>query len=207
MRYRDKPPAPSSIEGLVRAQTTPSGGRLPMPLLHFSEDPGITRFEPHIARTSNIQDEAFVWAIDEWHAPMYYTPRDCPRACFWAGEKTSPEDRERWFGGLEPRFVLAIESGWLERLRSTALHRYVMPEGTFERGPGGTHWVSREAVEPWKVEPVGDLPNAIAQAGVELRVTPRLGPMWRRVWKESTLEFSGTRLRYALGYPEEFGVE
>ncbi len=96
---------------------------------------------------------------------------------------------------------------WLARLRSTALYRYVMPEGTFERGHGGTHWVSREVIHPSRVEPVGDLLHAIVQAGVELRVTPRLGPLWRRVWKESTLEFSGTRLRYALGYPEEFGVE
>jgi hypothetical protein len=55
-----------------------------------------------------------------------------------------------------------------------------------------------------RVEPVGDLLAAIAEAGVELRVTPRLGPMWRRVWKESSLEFSGTRLRNALGHPEEF---
>ena len=58
-----------------------------MALYHFSEDPNIERFEPHIAKTSAIQDEAFVWAIDDWHAPMYYAPRDCPRACFWAGDR------------------------------------------------------------------------------------------------------------------------
>lgn len=175
-----------------------------MPLYHFSEDPTIKRFEPHVAKTSNIQDEAFVWAIDDWHAPMYYAPRDCPRACFWAGAETTAEERERWLHGLEPRFVMCIETGWLDRLRSIALYRYVMPEETFERGPGGTHWVSRQAVTALRVEPVGDLLEEIVEAGVELRVMARLGAMWRRVWKESTLEFSGTRLRYALGYPEEF---
>jgi hypothetical protein len=179
-----------------------------MALYHFSEDPSIRRFEPHIAKTSQIQDEALVWAIDEWHAPMYYTPRDCPRACFWAGDKTTAEDRERWLHGTEPRFVMCIESGWLERMRSTTLYRYVMPEGSFRSmGHEGGHWTSRETVEPLRVEPVGDLLAAIAAADVELRVMPRLGAMWRRVWQESTLEFSGTRLRYALGYPEEFGVE
>jgi hypothetical protein len=102
---------------------------------------------------------------------------------------------------------MCIESRWLDRLRTAELYRYVMPEATFERGPGGTHWVSREPVVPLSVEPVGDLLAAIAEANVELRVTPLLGPLWRRVWRESTLEFSGTRLRYAAGYPEEFGVD
>jgi hypothetical protein len=181
----------------------PEGG---VELYHFSEDPGIVRFEPHVAKTSEIQDEALVWAIDDWHAPMYYTPRDCPRACFWAGEQTSDEDRERWLAGLVARFVMIIESGWLERLRTARLYRYVLPEAAFtSMGHEGGHWVSRAAVEPLRVEPVEDLLAAIAEADVELRVTPRLGPLWRRVWQESTLEFSGTRLRNALGWPEEFG--
>lgn len=176
-----------------------------MALYHFSEDPTITVFEPHIAKTSAIQDEALVWAIDKWHAPMYFTPRDCPRACFWAGDKTTAEDRERWLHGLEPRFVMVVESGWLERIRATQLYRYVMPEDPFApMGHEGGHFTSGEAVTPLSVEPVGDLLAAIAAAEVELRVTPRLGAMWRRVWQESTLEFSGTRLRNALGYPEEF---
>lgn len=179
-----------------------------MPLYHFSEDPSIERFEPHIAKTSVIQDEAFVWAIDDWHAPMYYTPRDCPRACFWAGEGTTMEDRERWLHGLEARFVMCIESAWLERLRTAVVYRYALPETPFtSMGHEGGHWTAREPVTPLRVEPVGDLLAAIAAADVELRLMPRLGPMWRRVWQASTLEFSGTRLRYAAGYPEEFGVE
>jgi hypothetical protein len=176
-----------------------------MRLYHFSEDPRITRFEPHIAPTSTIQDEAFVWAIDEWHAPMYYVPRDCPRACFWAGEKTTAEDRETWLRGLQPRFVMCIEAGRLEQLRGAKLYRYELPSSTFtSMGHAGGHWISRETVVPLRVEPVGDLLAAIAGANVELRVTPRLGPLWRPVWKESTLEFSGTRLRYAQGWPVEF---
>jgi hypothetical protein len=173
-------------------------------LFHFSEDPSIERFIPHIAPTSAIQDEAFVWAIDDWHAPMYFTPRDCPRACFWAGAATTAEDRERWLHGLEPRFVMCIEAGWLARLRAATLYRYEMPVDVFTQGPEGAHWVSRETVEPLSMEPMGDLLDAIAAAGVELRVVTRLGPLWRRVTTGSTLEFSGTRLRNAVGYPAEF---
>ena len=175
-----------------------------MALYHFSEDPNIARFEPHIAKTSQIQDRAFVWAIDEWHAPMYYMPRDCPRACFWVGDATSAEDRERWFSYVDARFVMAIETDWLERVRATKLYRYVMPDDSFRpMDANAGHFVSDETVVPLDVQPVGDLLAAIADVGVELRITPRLGPMWRRVWR-STLCYSGTRLRYAKGHPEEF---
>jgi hypothetical protein len=170
-----------------------------MRLFHFSEDPNIEYFEPHVAPTSK-ETEALVWAIDEWHAPMYYTPRNCPRACFWPGERTTDDDRERWFGGVEGRMVMAIESAWLDRLRATTLYRYEMPAGRFESmGHAGGHWVARERIEPLGVEPVGDLLAAIAAADVELRITPSLIDLWLRVI-ESTLEFSGTRLRYAAGY-------
>ena len=40
----------------------------PGELLHFSEDPTITRFEPHVAATAQ-QPEAYVWAVDVRNAP------------------------------------------------------------------------------------------------------------------------------------------
>src|SRR5262245_3514722 len=101
-----------------------------MKLHHFSEDPDIALFHPHVAKTSSIQDEALVWAIDDWHAPMYYFPRDCPRACFWAGERTTALDRERWLHGLAPRLVIAVEASWIDRIRSAVLYRYELPSAT-----------------------------------------------------------------------------
>jgi hypothetical protein len=175
-------------------------------LYHFSEDSQITVFRPHVAKTSAIQDEAFVWAIDDWHAPMYYVPRDCPRACFWAGPTTTREDRERWLHHLEPRFVMVVETAWLERIRSVQLYRYTMPDASFlPAGHPGGHYVSRALVTPLGLEPMGDLLMAILDAGVELRITPRLGPMWKQISSASTLTYSGTRLRNAQGYPVEFG--
>ncbi len=172
-----------------------------MKLYHFSEEDGITSFEPHVAKTS-AQPEAYVWAIDEDHAPMYYMPRDCPRACFWPGVNTTDDDRERWFGGIEARMVIAVESGWLERIRSTTLYRYEMPPASFRLLDGNAgHWVSEQRLEPVSVEPVGDLLEALAAANVELRVTPRLMRLWQRVI-DSTLSYSGTRLRHAQGRAE-----
>ena len=176
-----------------------------MGLHHFSEDPGIAVFHPHVAKTSSVQ-EPLVWAIDDWHAPMYYVPRDCPRACFWAAERTTAGDREHWFHGLEPRFVMAVEATWVDRIRETVLYRYEMPPTTFaSRLDESGHHVSRESVVPIGVEPMGDLLGAILREGVELRIVDRLGPLWRRIHPGTTLLFSGTRLRNAIGYPREFG--
>lgn len=174
-------------------------GTPPGALFHFSEEASIARFEPR-APLERPHVEPMVWAIDEWHAPMYFVPRDCPRACFWAGAATTPADRERWLGGVEARMVIAIEAAWLDRLRTTALYRYRLPTDTFVlQDRDGGHWVSREPVVPLAVEPVGDLLAALGASGVELRITPSLIPLWQRVVR-STLSFSGTRLRNARGW-------
>ena len=170
-------------------------------LYHFSEDPTIRVFHPHRAKSSSL-DEPFVWTIDDWHAPMYFFPRDCPRACFWPGPRTSEEDRRIWFDHVRARMVIAIEAAWLDRVRAATLYRYRMPEAPFELVDATAgYWVARETVTPLAVEPVGDLLQALAGAEVELRITPTLIPLWGRVIR-STLEFSGTRLRNAQGYNE-----
>lgn len=168
-------------------------------LSHFSEEPRIARFEPR-APLALPDAEPRVWAIGDWHAPMYYVPRDCPRACFWAGADTSDEDR-RWLGDSGQRLVMAIESGWLDRVRRAVVYRYLMPPTTFvlEDADAG-HWVSRAAVTPLAVEPMPDLLGALVSAEVELRVLPSLVALWQRVIG-STLRFSGTRLRNARGFP------
>ena len=52
-------------------------------LWHVSEDAAIARFEPREGR---------VWAIDTRHLPLYWFPRDCPRATFWAVDETTDDD-------------------------------------------------------------------------------------------------------------------
>jgi hypothetical protein len=174
-------------------------------LYHFSEEASIARFEP-LPPPSGQDLPPVVWAIDEWHTPMYLVPRDCPRACFWPGPQTSTEDRERWFGGVSARMVIAIESAWLDRLRATTLYRYTMPEAAFTLNDATAgHWISRDPVVPLGIEPIGDLLAALASASVELRMTPSLIDLWQRVIA-STLEFSGARLRNARGWSEVFGA-
>jgi hypothetical protein len=69
------------------------------------------------------------------------------------------------------------------------------------------HYVSRETVEPLRVEPMKDLLGAIVAEGVEIRIVNCLAPMWQRIRQQSTLHYSGTRLRNAVGYPFEIGAE
>jgi hypothetical protein len=173
-----------------------------MALYHFSEDPNIRVFAPHVAPTSIVKD-AFVWAISEWHQVMYFFPRDCPRACFWPAEHTTADDRERFFGLSDARMTIAVESGWLDRIRATTLYRYEMPAETFTaaRDDSSGHWVSRETVEPLAVEPMDDLLGALVDAGVELRIMPTLVELWKAVI-QSSLQFSGTRLRNARGWSD-----
>ena len=171
-----------------------------MRLYHFSEEPGITVFEPREAPATARKGELLVWAIDDQRQVMYFFPRDCPRACFWPGVHTSGADRERFFGASRAPMIIAIEAAWLDRIRATTLYRYEMPPQTFERGDKSAgHWVSREAVTPVAVEPLSDLLGAIVAQNVELRIMHSLVALWESVIS-STLDFSGTRLRNAIGW-------
>lgn len=162
-------------------------------LWHASEDPGIERFTPHRAATA-LGDEELVWAIDDLHLPSYWFPRDCPRATFWAGAETKPGDAALLHGS--PR-VHAIEWDWWDRFRSARLFLYRLPEGPFGRyDETAGYWVAREPVEPLEVVAVPDLLDEHRRAGIELRLTESLWPLWDRV-TGSTLEFSGIRLRNA----------
>jgi len=170
-----------------------------MTLYHFSEEAGIRVFEPRVA-PNTVETVPLVWAIHHDRQMMYFTPRDCPRACFWPGELTTQEDLTRWFGNVDARMVIAIESRWFDRLRTATLYRYTMPEVSFSpRGDGSGHWVSTETVVPSAVEPMTDLLGALTASDIELRITPSLIELWKGVI-QSSLQFSGTRLRNAEGW-------
>lgn len=174
----------------------------PGQVLHFSEDPTIERFVPHVAVTAQ-QPEAYVWAVDHARCPDYWFPRQCPRAMAWNRPETSNDDRERILGPGGER-VHAIEYRWLESMRTVRLYAYRLPAAPFRPfgGPGDPHaFVTTEPVEPLaRPEPVGDLLAGHAAAGIQLRVLTNVCPFWDAV-TASTLGFSGIRLRNALPRP------
>jgi hypothetical protein len=173
----------------------------PDELLHFSEDPTITVFQPHVAPTAR-EPGAYVWAVDAEHSPSYWFPRQCPRAMAWTTPLTTPQDALQVLGPGASR-VHAIEYQWLAALRETELYAYRMPKSLFRTvSETDTHaWVSTEPVTPLgAAEPVGDLLELHREAGIQLRLVDTLWPWWDAVIA-SSVGFSGIRLRNGIGFP------
>ncbi|NBD23364.1 DUF6886 family protein [Paenibacillus glycinis] len=167
-----------------------------MKLYHFSEDPTIRLFTPR-QLPYRLNEPAMVWAIDGTHAYNYYFPRDCPRVCFWLDAQTTDADRERFFGLSRTSHVVAVENGWLERIRSARLYRYEFESGPFVSYDGNAgYYITEEAVEPAAVERMDDCLGLLAAAGIEVRFTPSLRPL-RDAIPRSTVNFSMIRMSNA----------
>jgi hypothetical protein len=96
----------------VREAPPPYAGEGPHALWHVSEDDSIRRFEPRGGK---------VWAIGTRLLPVYWFPRECPRATFWAESTTSEEDVERFLGGEGARRVHVVELGFWDEVIESSL--------------------------------------------------------------------------------------
>jgi len=160
-------------------------------LLHFSENPDIRLFAPHVPETAAVEDRTpMVWAVDEEHAPGFWFPRHAPRACCWANEKPLSAVGRSLLGlGARSR-MHALEGVWLEHMRACRLYAYrfdAAPFALYNRDAG--YFATRETIAPLSVEPVGDLLAKHAEAGIELRIVPNLWPVIDAI-VESGLDFS-----------------
>ena len=170
-----------------------------MDLFHFSHDPSIERFVPHVPVTNPGQPPS-VWAIDDEHAPLYWFPRDCPRVTAWP---RSPEEQAMFrqeFCTTAAR-VHAIELSWLPALESTVLFRYRFDSSAFRPWVEASgQWISDVAVEPLEVERFDDLIGLHISAGVELRAVPNLWPL-RDLAVQGPWDFSVVRFQQAMVRP------
>jgi hypothetical protein len=158
-------------------------------LFHFSEDPTVALFRPHVAPTSS-EREPLVWTIDEEHAPSYWFPRDCPRACCWVGQTPIPDAGEALLRLGGARRLHAIEASWLERVQACRLYAYEFDPAPFKpKLAQAGYWVTREEVAPLSVSLVGNLLARHVEAGIELRIVKTLWPLIDAIL-ESGLEFS-----------------
>ncbi len=176
-----------------------------MQLFHFSEDSAIEMFAPRPvavpARRAPGREwlnGPLVWAIDDWHQPMYLFPRDCPRILIWPTASTETAEKARWWGASAARMIAFIEWRWMERMRQAAICRYELPPGAFETLDDAGMWVARTAIQPMQRVIIADLPLALALQNVELRPVEDLAPL-RELWSTS-LHASGIRLRNAAGW-------
>ena len=188
--------------GILRCVQLAPGSK-PSTLFHFSEDPSIETFEPHVPH-SNPTHRPAVWAIDEDHQALYWFPRDCPRIPAWPRNEAERRHFEATFCTNAAR-VHAIESAWLDTIRTTALYRYVLPSQSFERWPQASgQWVSETVVEPLDVVPIGDLLTLHAAECIDMRITPSLWPLHDLAVSE-LWDFSIVRMRNAT--PREVSEE
>lgn len=165
-------------------------------LFHASDDPAIACFQPRPVPSPDAGVEGLaVWAVAESHLANYLLPRDCPRICFRASPETTAEDRQRFLGGSD--HVVAVESAWLDRVRSARLSLYEMPAEPFtEALAQAGYWISREPVTPISHRRIDDLLGALADAGAEVRVLTDFWPL-RDAVVGSSLQFSIIRTRNA----------
>jgi hypothetical protein len=164
-------------------------------LYHFSEDPTLKRFAPHVP-SSNPSHPPAVWAIDAEHSPLYWFPRDCPRISVWAYTPEQQELLTATFASEASRIV-AAETHWLPGIRDTVLYRYTFDAAEFEPWSlADGQYVCNQVVTPLSVEPLEDLLGLQVAADVELRFTPRLGALTDAMLA-SGLPFSFVRIRNA----------
>lgn len=172
-----------------------------MELYHFSEEPDIERFRPRPAPAFPHLPPV-VFALDRARSPHYFFPRDCPRVIYWKNERTTEEDARTFWANTTADKIVAVESGWLERIRRTKLYVYTFASESFVGlDDSAGYYISEQEVVPVKVEPVGDLLDKLLAEKLELRFTPSLHPIRESV-VASTMDFSIIRFRNAAGKGE-----
>lgn len=178
-----------------RADHEPKVHGTPTAVYHFSEDSTLRRFAPHIP-PSNPSHPPGVWTIDAEHAPLYWFPRDVPRISCWAYDDAQQEVLGERFA-TEAHRICAAELCRLDEIRSTRIYRYTFDAADFrpwEHADG--QYVADRVVYPVEVDVIEDLLGAHRDAGVELRLTPRLGPLMDEMLA-SRLPFGFVRIRDA----------
>jgi hypothetical protein len=162
---------------------------------HFSEDPNIEVFRPRRSRPlpGHLEGRDLVWAIDQYHAPAYFFPRECPRIILWALGKSTDADIDRWMDGPGCLMAAFIEERWLPEFESCRLYRYSFDPAGFEDVRDGGGHVSADVVCPTSVKSVGPLTEALEAANVRLKAVESLQVFAGSIF--SSLHFSGIRLR------------
>lgn len=167
-------------------------------LFHISEEPGITIFEPRPSPSFFAEiDGDVVFAIAEHLLHNYLLPRDCPRVTYYATEKTTAADKEKFFGESEADFVVIVESGWYERIKTVKLFCYELPRGYFTLlDDCAGYFICPGPVQPLEVVEIGDVMEELLKRNIELRFTPSLINIADDVAR-STLNYSIIRMRNA----------
>lgn len=182
-------------ELIRRADAEPKVHGRPSVVYRFSEDSTLRRFAPHVP-PSNPSHPPVVWGVDDEHAPLYWFPRAVPRISVWAHDREQQQRLTERFA-TEAHRICAAEQCRLDEIRAGRVYRYTFDASQFEPWDHADgQYVASEVVYPQEIEVVDDLLRAHGEAGVELRLTPRLGSLMDAILA-SGLPFGFVRIRDA----------
>jgi hypothetical protein len=118
-----------------------------------------------------------------------------------ATEKTTLEDTQALFGGLDAKRLIAVEEAWRERIEACALTVYEFAaEGFALLDAVAGYYVSECETRPVAKRRVTDLIHEIEGRGIAFRLLPNLWPLSDRAMV-STADYSIIRMRNAQPRP------
>jgi len=166
-----------------------------MRLFHVSEENNIEVFKPRIPYRKDIDNsKGLVWAITESCLPNFLTPRDCPRVTYYSTDKSSIEDKERFFSLSSCHHVVAIEHKWFKIMQNTALYLYEFDTSNFYlQDEIAGYYTSKNTEVPINKFIITDLFEELFKRNIELRVIDNLWELSNNV-KKSSLNWSMCRM-------------
>jgi len=168
-------------------------------LFHISENKQIQIFEPRpvIEESHNLKDEKVVWAINKEKLINYIFPRECPRIIYYKDEKTSIKDLSELFSKPSIARVVIVESGWIEKMISSTIYKYVFDSKHFELFDSiAGYYISRKPIKPIDRVEINNLLSELLKENIELKIMDSIIDLVDRV-KTSTVQYSMIRMRNA----------
>lgn len=158
-----------------------------MKLFHVSEENDIKLFKPRLpTRTDLDPHKALVWTIEDRCLPNFLTPRNCPRVTYYCNEKTTKDDKSRYFSSETTKHVIAIEHKWFDKMKNTRLFLYEFnPTDFYLQDECAGYYVSEKEQVPIKQHIVDDVFSELTKRNVEIRIVDFLWDLSEEIQQTS----------------------
>jgi hypothetical protein len=169
-----------------------------MRLHHVSEENNIEIFEPRIPYREDLdKTKGLVWSINEKCLPNFLTPRNCPRVTYHSTDKSSEEDRVKYFSSESSQHVVAIEHKWFETIKNTTLYIYEFDSSQFYlQDEVAGYYVSEVSQVPINKITITDLFEELFKRNIEVRIVDNLWCLYDEI-KVTSLNWSMCRMGHA----------
>jgi len=168
-----------------------------MRLFHVSEDPNVAVFHPRTPRRAELDPNVgLVWSLTEPSLPNWLFPRDCPRVGYRICDKTTNEDKAKFFTS-SANHVVAIEHGWHERQLKATLYVYEFEPENFYFDEVAGFYVSQQSETPINMVIYTDLYAELFKRKTEVRLIENLWKLRDAVFTSSMTSWSFCKMANA----------